>query len=190
MPADLTNGTINGKLIINGEEYSFSFIYDGTKHLPAFPKGDGEKTLNSSSVRLTGETVIGYDGTIADLNVKSITPTGDGHGGTYFMIGSYGVYYRGSGFRFAIINSSGNYAEYSPRTEIIYPLASFNAGVKFGLSIMIKDDNTITVSVYINDALQGSYDVPRSENEISGEEAKFSVEITSYVTSLTINGEL
>ena len=58
------------------------------------------------------------------------------------------------------------------------------------MSVKIKNENTVTVSVYINDTLQGSYDVPRSKNEISGEEAKFSAEITTNVTSLTINGGL
>lgn len=106
------------------------------------------------------------------------------------MIGSYGVYYRGSGFRFAIINSDGNFAEYSPRTEITYSNSKFKAGVRFGLSITIKDESTITVSIYVDDALLGGYDVPRSSNEISGDEAKFSIEITDYVTSLTINGGL
>lgn len=107
------------------------------------------------------------------------------------MIGSYGVYYRGSGFRFAIINSDGNFAEYSPRTEITYSNSKFKADVRFGLSITIKDESTITVSIYINDERLGGYDVPRSSNEISGEDAKFSIEITSsYVTSLIINGGL
>ncbi len=342
MPKNLTDGTVNGKLVIDGEEYDFSFICDNSKRVSALPEGTDEITLNSSLTSQTGKTIIGYDGTIAELNVKSVTTVGDGYGGsyffigsygfhyrsgefrvaiinngnfaepgnnrvvagnysatlfnagvkfgmsvtikdentvtlktfandklifaydkarvsdeiasdkavfaveiepshigtfvisgvaaekkivldssntradgdtvigyngaiasveiasvvdkgsggTYFMIGSYGVYFRGDGFRFAIINSDGNFAEYSPRTQIKYSNATFKAGVKFGLAITIKDADTITVSVYINDALLGEYDVPRSANEISGNNAKFSIEITDNVTSLTINGGL
>ena len=189
MPKGLTSGTIHGKLIINGEEYPFSFIYDGTKHLPAFPKGDGEKTLNSSSVRLTGETVIGYDGTIADLNVKSITPTGDGYGGTYFMIGSYGFHYRSGEFRVAIMKD-GKISELAPRvTPGNYSAALFNAGIKFGMSVTIKDENTVTLKAFANDKLIFSYDVARVSGEIASDKAVYIVEIEpAHVGSLVISG--
>lgn len=189
MPKGLTSGTIHGKLIINGEEYPFSFIYDGTKHLPAFPKGDGEKTLNSSSVRLTGETVIGYDGTIADLNVKSITPVGDGYGGTYFMIGSYGFHYRSGEFRVAIMKD-GKISESNPRvTPGKYSAALFNAGIKFGMSVTIKDENTVTLKAFANDKLIFSYDMARVSGEIASDKAVYIVEIEpAHVGSLVISG--
>ena len=47
-------------------------------------------TLDSSSKRADGETVIGYDGTIASVEIESAID--NGAGGTYYMIGSYGVY--------------------------------------------------------------------------------------------------
>lgn len=189
MPKGLTSGTIHGKLIINGEEYPFSFIYDGTKHLPAFSKGNGEKTLNSSSVRLTGETVIGYDGTIADLNVKSITPVGDGHGGTYFMIGSYGFHYRAGEFRVAIMKD-GKISESNPRvTPGNYSAALFNAGIKFGMSVTIKDENTVTLKAFANDKLIFSYDMARVSGEIASDKAVYIVEIEpAHVGSLVISG--
>ena len=189
MPKGLTSGTIHGKLIINGEEYPFSFIYDGTKHLPAFPKGDGEKTLNSSSVRFTGETVIGYDGTIADLKVKSITPVGDGHGGTYFMIGSYGFHYRAGEFRVAIMKD-GKISESNPRvTPGNYSAALFNAGIKFGMSVTIKDENTVTLKAFANDKLIFSYDMARVSGEIASDKAVYIVEIEpAHVGSLVISG--
>lgn len=189
MPKGLTSGTIHGKLIISDEEYPFSFIYDGTKHLPAFPKGNGEKTLNSSSVRLTGETVIGYDGTIADLNVKSITPTGDGYGGTYFMIGSYGFHYRSGEFRVAIMKD-GKISELTPRvTPGNYSAALFNAGIKFGMSVTIKDENTVTLKAFANDKLIFSYDMARVSGEIASDKAVYIVEIEpAHVGSLVISG--
>lgn len=189
MPKGLTSGTIHGKLIISGEEYPFSFTYDGTKHLPAFPKGNGEKTLNSSSVRLTGETVIGYDGTIADLKVKSITPVGDGYGGTYFMIGSYGFHYRSGEFRVAIMKD-GKISELTPRvTPGNYSAALFNAGIKFGMSVTIKDENTVTLKAFANDKLIFSYDVARVSGEIASDKAVYTVEIEpAHVGSLVISG--
>ena len=149
-------------------------------------------TLDSSSKRADGETVIGYDGTTASVKIDSVTD--DGNGGTYFMIGSYGVYFRGSLFRYAVLKN-GAYGEYKDSTNNRinldeYPRASFNAGVKLGVSVKIKDDNTVTISIYINDKLLGEHDLPRIENEINKDEAKFSVEITSHVINLIINGGL
>ena len=149
-------------------------------------------TLDSTSKRADGKTVIGYNGTIASVKIDSATD--DGNGGTYFMIGSYGVYFRGSLFRYAVLKN-GAYGEYKDSTNSRinldeYPRASFNAGVKLGVSVKTKDDNTVTISIYINDKLLGEHDLPRIENEINGDEAKFSVEITSHVINLIINGGL
>ncbi len=149
-------------------------------------------TLDSTSKRADGETVIGYNGTIASVKIDSATD--DGNGGTYFMIGSYGVYFRGSLFRYAVLKN-GAYGEYKDSTNTRinldeYPRASFNAGVKLGVSVKTKDDNTVTISIYINDKLLGEHDLPRIENEINDDEAKFSVEITSHVINLIINGGL
>lgn len=149
-------------------------------------------TLDSTSKRADGETIIGYNGTIASVKIDSATD--DGNGGTYFMIGSYGVYFRGSLFRYAVLKN-GAYGEYKDSTNTRinldeYPRASFNASVKLGVSVKTKDDNTVTISIYINDKLLGEHDLPRIENEINGDEAKFSVEITSHVINLIINGGL
>ena len=190
-PQDIESGTINGKLIINGEEYAFSFIYDGSKHVSAFPEGTSERTLDSSAPKLTGKTVIGYDGTIADINIKSVTD--NGAGGTFFMVGSYGVYFRGGVFRYAVLKD-GSYGEYKDASGNRInldecPLATFNAGIKLGVSIAIKDNSTVTVSIYKNGKLLGNHDLPRISNEVSGENALFTVEIVpSYVSSLTISG--
>ena len=189
LPQNLENGTINGKLIINGEEYAFSFIYDGSKHVSAFPKGTSERTLDSSAPKLTGKTVIGYDGTIADLNVKSITPIGDGYGGTYFFIGSYGFHYRSGEFRVAIIKD-GEFTEPGKRvTAGKYSDTLFNAGIKFGMSVTIKDETTVTLKTFANGKLIFAYDQTRVSDEIASDKAVFAVEIeTSHVGSLTISG--
>ena len=126
-----------------------------------------------------------YDGTITSFNVAKATD--NGAGGTYFMIGSYGVYFRGGTFRYSICEN-GTCKEVSPRNNVAdMTNAKFNAGVKVGLSVTVKDDSTVTLSVYINDELKGSTDVARVADEIASGEATATVQIASaYVTELVL----
>ena len=183
MPADMKNGETSGSLTVNGKVYEFTFVYDGAKRVSGL---DSDTTLDSSDKRANGSTIVGYDGTVAEIDVKSITDDGDG--GTYFFIGSYGVYYRGSCFRVSEIKN-GNYAELSSRTLIGNGISSsiFNSGIKFGMSVSVKDEKTVTITLFVNGENIGSVDVSRRSDEIASENAVFAVEITSHVTSAQIN---
>ena len=183
MPADMKNGETSGNLTIGGKIYEFTFVYDGAKRVSGL---DEDKTLDSANKRADGSKVIGYDGTVAEVAVKSITD--DGNGGTYFFIGSYGVYYRGSCFRVSEIKN-GNYAESSPRTLIGNGISSsvFNAGVRFGMSVTIKDEKTVTITLFVNGENIGSVDVSRRTDEIASENAVFGVEITTHVTEAEVD---
>lgn len=182
MPADMKNGETSGNLTIGGKIYEFTFVYDGAKRVSGL---DEDKTLDSANKRADGSKVIGYDGTVAEVSVKSITD--DGNGGTYFFIGSYGVYYRGSCFRVSEIKN-GNYTESSPRTLIGNGISSsvFNAGVRFGMSVTIKDEKTVTITLFVNGENIGSVDVSRRTDEIAAENAVFGVEITTHVTEAEV----
>ncbi len=182
MPADMKNGETSGSLIVGGKVYEFTFVYDGAKRVSGL---DEDKTLDSANKRADGSKVIGYDGTVAEVSVKSITD--DGNGGTYFFFGRYGGYYRGSCFRVSEIKN-GSYAESSPRTLIGNGISSsvFNAGVRFGMSVTIKDEKTVTITLFVNGENIGSVDVSRRADEIVSENAVFGVEITSHVTTAEV----
>ena len=178
----MKNGETSGNLTICGKVYEFTFVYDGAKRVSGLNE---DKTLDSANKRADGSKVIGYDGTVAEVSVKSITD--DGNGGTYFFIGSYGVYYRGSCFRVSEIKN-GNYAESSPRTLIGNGISSsvFNAGVRFGMSVTIKDEKTVTITLFVNGENIGSVDVSRRTDEIASENAVYGVEITTHVTEAEV----
>ena len=161
---------------------SATFEYDGAKHMNGL---DEDKTLDSANKRADGSKVIGYDGTVAEVSVKSITD--DGNGGTYFFIGSYGVYYRGSCFRVSEIKN-GNYVASEPRTLVGNGINSsvFNAGVRFGMSVTIKDEKTVTITLFVNGENIGSVEVARRPSEIASENAVFGVEITTHVTTAEV----
>ena len=159
-----------------------------TKALPvnisAFTNG---VTLNSSTTKATGENVIGYNGATGEVTISS--STGDNNGGTYIFIGSYGFYIRGGSFRVAQVSGDG-YAEISPRKENgSLSTAKLQSGVTIGMSLAIKDDATITATVYVDGAQNFTYDFTRVSNEIASDSAYMSVAInTAAVTTLVIAG--
>ena len=163
-----------------------------TKALPvnisAFTNG---VTLNSATTKATGENVIGYNGAIGEVTISSVTD--NGAGGTYIFVGSYGFYFRGGDFRYAEINSSGSYAEIyinGKREAYSFGRSKFNSGLKLGMSLAIKDDTTITATVYADGAKLFSCDYTRVSNEIASDSAYMTIEIVkSYVTTLVIAGE-
>jgi hypothetical protein len=186
LPQNLQNGDVSGVVVIGGVEYPFSFTYDGTKYADGLTSGDGTITLTSENTSAAGEKVIGYDGTIAKVTVAKVED--DSNGGTYFMVGSYGVYVRGGSFRAAVMKD-GACSEYSPRVQpALLANYTFKAGISLGLAVTIKDDTTVTITVYVNGENAGSCDIPRVSDEIASDQAKFLVQITSYVTSLEISG--
>lgn len=141
-------------------------------------------TLNGASDTYVYDTVTPYDGTVAETKISGITD--DGNGGTFFFIGSYGVYYRGGLFRLATVNN-GNYAEVSPRVSLnSYDKTAFDSGVTFGLSVTIKDENTVTLKLFIDGKEFNQIEVTRTENEIPSNKAKAVVKISQYVTKLTL----
>ena len=141
-------------------------------------------TLNAENTTYTYDGVVGYDGTIAEFNVSSITD--NGAGGTYFMVGSYGVYYRGGQYRLVSL-TGGAYSEVSG-AERKGATVSLNKGGKVGVSVTVKDDNTVTVSVYENGTLLTSWDVSRVSDEVTSAEASATVKIaSSYVTECVLS---
>lgn len=176
------------------EIYNIKAIMFGeqTKALPTPPE---TTTLNQSDATYTYSGVAGY-GKAFDFDVRSLTyADGDRNGGTYFMIGSYGVYFRGGLFRLAY-NNGGEFAEPSPRVELPqFSPATFNNGVKLGLEIIIKNESTVTIKLCINGEPLGKevdgattyeFDVPRLSDEISSDEAKAVVRLSRYVKELVL----
>ena len=153
-------------------------------NIPAFTNG---VTLNSVTTKATGENVIGYNGAIGEVTISS--STGDNNGGTYIFIGSYGFYIRGGEFRVAQVSGDG-YAEVSPRIgKGTLATAKLQSGVTIGMSLTIKDDATITATVYVDGAQNFTYDFTRVSNEIASDSAYMSVAInTAAVTTLVIAG--
>ncbi len=186
MPEGLSDGTINGSVIINGLTYPFTFEYDGKMRVAAI--AEENITLNAERLSVSGTTAIGYDGTIAELKITKLTEIN--YGGVYFTIGNYGVRFRGDLFRAAKLENK--YAEYSPRIQIDDappPSNVFNqsGGATLGLSVTIKDETTVTITVFINDAKVGSADVARVTDEIDSENTVFTVSIEAgYVSELCI----
>lgn len=184
MPEGLADGTINGSVIINGVTYPFSFEYDGKLRVAAL--AEENVTLNAECLSASGKTAIGYDGTIAELKITKLTEIN--HGGVFFTIGNYGVRFRGDLFRAAKFEDG--YAEYSPRVQIDDappPSGVFNqsGGATLGLSVTIKDETTVTITVFINDEKVGSADVARVADEIASDDAVFTVSIEKrYVSEL------
>lgn len=186
IPNGLRDGTVDGSVIIDGQSYSFSFEYDGQTHISALSEGNGSIMLNESNLSVTGRTAIGYEGAIAELKISALTEIN--YGSVYFMIGSYGVRFRGDLFRASVLKDQ--YAEYSPRIEMnsrSHDVFNQEGGATIGLSVKIKNQTTVTITVYVNDVKVGSADVARIANEIAEENALFTVCIESeYVSELRI----
>ncbi len=153
----------------------------------------GSVTLDSSNKHFTS-TVGGYDGKVITAKYTEVIAS---NGGMYLFIGSYGFYLRGGGVRYAEVSGS-SYKEVrrddSPCSDKRYLNATnpsngeLTSGTILGLSISIKDDSTVTASIYQNFTLIGSCDYARSSSEIASADAKFEVEIVpSYTSSCVIS---
>lgn len=143
---------------------------------------NGQKvTLNTASTIAHGETVIGYDGKIAELNIDEILD--DGAGDTYFFVGSYGVRFRGGLFRLAKRNGDV-FSEISPRVNAgEKDRLVVNAGVKFGISVTLKDSEKAVITLYIDDVKLVETEIMRVSDEILSDSATFLVAInTGHVT--------
>lgn len=67
--------------------------------------------------------------------------------------------------------------------------AKLQSGVTIGMSLTIKDDATITATVYVDGAQNFTYDFTRVSNKIASDSAYMSVAInTAAVTTLVIAG--
>ena len=184
----------------NGFEFTVAYLDDcqrdggnpdgGTEHVTGFDMDIvfvSQVTLDSSNTSYVLDGNYAYDGTVVNFNV--VSGADNGAGGTYFTIGSYGVYFRGGTFRM-VRKESGMFTEYSGnggRDIASLANATFNAGVKVGLSIAVKDDATVTMTVYVNGSVAGTKDVERVADEIASEEATAGVTIApEYVTKLVL----
>ncbi len=155
--------------------------------LPAdFSKGN--ITLDSTTKHFTS-SVGGYDGKVITAKYKETITSA---GGMFMFIGSYGFYLRSGGVRFAEINGT-SYTDVhksdSTCKDDRYLIDSkptnpeLTSGTILGLSVTIKDDKTVTASIYQNFNLIASYDYARSSSEIASDDAKFEVEISIGSTS-------
>ncbi len=141
-------------------------------------------TLNSGNLSYTYENAVGYDGNVVTAEINSLTD--DDAGGTYFFIGSYGFYYRGGLFRLSKIEN-GEYKEISPRVSLgEYDRKVFNAGVKMGMSVTVKDSSTVILKAFIDGTELFSHEVARVSDEITGDDVKFTVKITAMVSELVL----
>ncbi len=184
MPEGMIAGKINGKVVADGLEYSFSFVYDDVKRVWGINSAS-EITLSSETDEARGTVAVGYDGTVAETQIKSIAEANSG--GTFFFIGSYAVHYRGGGFRAATLKDNGVYAEPSDRVWMNKAAPNLTSGAKIGFSVTVKNENTVILKIFVNDALSGTAELPRVADEIAEENAVFGVKITSgFVTKLVI----
>ncbi len=180
--------TITDDMLANG--YSFTLLYaDANKRdggNPEAPDVTGFDmdieffttiTLNADNKTYTYDEVVGYGEAVAEFNVSSITDNGTG--GTYFMVGSYGVYYRAGEFRLATL-TNGSYGEYSPRTKpASFDRNEFNKGVILGINVTDNENGKVTIFIYVNDNLLGSETIAKVSDEIASAEAKASVNIVT-----------
>ena len=185
MPSGLVGGRISGEIVVEGVGYPFGFEYDDKNYVYGLEEGEETLALTAANPTVTGKTV-GYGGTVAELRIAKVED--DGNGGTFFMIGSYGVYFRGGGFRAAIVED-GAPKEYSPRTYAAYLGNSvFNQGILLGLSVIARDESTVTLTIYVNGVESGSCDIPRVSDEIDAGQANYSVTITGHVIEFYASG--
>ena len=144
-------------------------------------------TLTSSGTTSAIGNVVGYDGTVYSVKLKETLTSG----GTYLFIGSYGYYLRGGDVRYAEIGTNGYTEKYIDGKREVdngkVSNTSLGAGTVIGLSASIKDDSTMTLSIYQNNTFITSYDYPRVSNEITASEAKFQVAIGGDVTMCVIS---
>ena len=150
-----------------------------------FSKGD--ITLDSSVPRATGN-VIGYDGAVAAVKIAE---TSDVNGGTYIFIGSYGFYIRGGTARVAYRN--GDKFEQVWSAENGYEHAGninqscLIAGATLRLNAKIKDETTITLTLWLNGAIVCGYDFTRRSDEVPAENAKFEIEIAQGASAAVLS---
>lgn len=183
MPKSLAKGNVKLTLVINSAEYELSFEYDNEKKKYLLPFVNDKLTLDANNAKAQGDLVVGYGGAIVEIHVDKIAD--DGNGGTYFMIGSYGVYFRGGGFR--ITEKHGDsYNTYHDMLAADGYRGAVNGGAKFGLSVKDNGAGAVTISVYINGEFKGSKTINKITDEIDSENATFSVEINSALVTEAI----
>lgn len=158
---------------------------------PTYKQGfvfsDGDITLDYPASRATGN-VIGYDGAIATVK---ITETSDVNGGTYIFIGSYGFYIRGGTARVAYRNGDKFEQVWSAENGYVHAgninQSSLIAGATLWLNAKIKNETTITLTLWLNGTTVGSYDFTRRSDEVSGENARFEIEIAQGVSAAVLS---
>lgn len=142
-------------------------------------------TLNADNTTYVKDGKVAYDGTVFIFNVESAEGPNT-NGGVYFTIGSYGVYFRGNAFRPATFNGT-NAAAVSHSGQGSLDISDFKKGVQIGISVAIKDENTVTVTVYVNGDKNCEQDIARVSGEIESSTATARVEINATdVTKLVL----
>ena len=152
-----------------------------------FDFSEGDITLDSSVSRATGN-VIGYDGAVATVKIAE---TSDVNGGTYIFIGSYGFYIRGgtarvayrNGDKFKQVWSAENGYEHAGNIN----QSCLIAGATLWLNAKIKDETTITLTLWLNGAIVCSYDFTRRSDEVPAENAKFEIEIAQGASAAVLS---
>ena len=139
--------------------------------------------LNADNPGYEYNEVVGYDGKTAEFDVRKITD--NNAGGTYFMVGSYGVYFRSGAFRLA--TRTGNaYAEVTPRQDVGFERKVINSGAKVQISVTVSE-NIVTVNVAVDGVTVGQFSTTKIADEIAFDAAVASVRMVSeFVTEVIL----
>ncbi len=177
----------NIRAIMHGEETKEDETPAPITYNVPFDFSSGNITLTSGGTVSAKSDVGGYDGTVYSVKFKESLTSG----GTYLFIGSYGFYLRGGSIRYAEIGTNGYTEKYiGGKREVddgAVSNSSLRDGTIIGLSASIKDDSTMTLSIYQNNTFITSYDYPRVSNEIAASEAKFQITIGGDVTECVLS---
>ena len=185
IPVGLANGLVGGVCTISGVDYGFTFEYDSIRRVSGLDF-DGEKiTFDANNLMAVGSDIVGYDDTLVEFHVDEHIMK-DGAGDIYFMIGSYGVRFRGGCFRMSVRNADGSFGELSPRIQFNF---SSIENVTLGMSLNGKNDTTVTLTLYLNGKAVYTYDFVRILAEIPSDEANMTVTIIENGTSKLVLSE-
>ena len=117
--------------------------------------------------------------------------TSDVNGGTYIFIGSYGFYIRGGTARVAYRNGDKFEQVWNAENGYVHAgninQSSLIAGATLWLNAKIKNETTITLTLWLNGTTVGSYDFTRRSDEVSGENARFEIEIAQGVSAAVLS---
>ena len=109
------------------------------------------------------------------------------NGGTYIFIGSYGFYIRGGTARVAYRNGD----KFEQVIGYVHAgninQSSLIAGATLWLNAKIKNETTIALTLWLNGTAVGSYDFTRRSDEVSGENARFEIEIAQGVSAAVLS---